>query len=117
MNCVPVILALFLSSRNTHNGWTPSALKPIQSILESLFIPGTVIFGCCGSPKTKGDMEKLVQGSAITLRKRTPLPRIHWNAGTNQTVIAGMGELTWQDPGGSLCFREFNVEAKTSALL
>ncbi|XLQ12248.1 MAG: elongation factor G [cyanobacterium endosymbiont of Epithemia adnata isolate EadnSB Bon19] len=63
--------------------------KPI--ILESLFIPEPVI-SVAVEPKTKQDMEKLSK-ALQSLSDEDPTFRVSINPETNQTVIAGMGEL------------------------
>nr|MDJ0726985.1 elongation factor G [Prochloraceae cyanobacterium] len=60
-------------------------------ILESLFIPEPVI-SVAVEPKTKGDMDKLSK-ALVALSDEDPTFKVSTNSETNQTVIAGMGEL------------------------
>ncbi|MBV9388460.1 MAG: elongation factor G, partial [Chroococcidiopsidaceae cyanobacterium CP_BM_ER_R8_30] len=60
-------------------------------ILESLFIPEPVI-SVAVEPKTKQDMDKLSK-ALQSLSEEDPTFRVHVDPETNQTVIAGMGEL------------------------
>jgi elongation factor G len=60
-------------------------------ILESLFVPEPVI-SVAVEPKTKQDMEKLSK-ALQALSDEDPTFRVRIDAETNQTVIAGMGEL------------------------
>ncbi|MGL5511563.1 MAG: elongation factor G, partial [Microcoleaceae cyanobacterium] len=60
-------------------------------ILESLFIPEPVI-SVAVEPKTKQDMEKLSK-ALQALSEEDPTFRVSVDPETNQTVIAGMGEL------------------------
>ncbi|MEG3977212.1 elongation factor G, partial [Microcoleus sp. herbarium8] len=60
-------------------------------ILESLFIPEPVI-SVAVEPKTKQDMEKLSK-ALQSLSEEDPTFRVNVDPETNQTVIAGMGEL------------------------
>ncbi|RMF23949.1 MAG: elongation factor G [Cyanobacteria bacterium J083] len=77
-------------------------------ILESLFIPEPVI-SVAVEPKTKADMEKL--GKALqALSDEDPTFRVSINPETNQTVIAGMGELHLEILVDRM-LREFKVEA------
>ncbi|GAB4239413.1 MAG: elongation factor G [Stanieria sp.] len=80
--------------------------KPI--ILESLYIPEPVI-SVAVEPKTKGDMEKLSK-ALQALSDEDPTFRVNTDAETNQTVIAGMGELHLEILVDRM-LREFNVEA------
>jgi elongation factor G len=80
--------------------------KPI--ILESLFIPEPVI-SVAVEPKTKQDMDKL--GKALqSLSDEDPTFRVSTDPETNQTVIAGMGELHLEILVDRM-LREFKVEA------
>jgi elongation factor G len=77
-------------------------------ILESLFIPEPVI-SVAVEPKTKQDMEKL--GKALqALSDEDPTFRVTTDSETNQTVIAGMGELHLEILVDRM-LREFKVEA------
>jgi elongation factor G len=81
-------------------------------ILESLFIPEPVI-SVAVEPKTKGDMEKL--GKALqSLSDEDPTFRVSTDPETNQTVIAGMGELHLEILVDRM-LREFKVEANIGA--
>lgn len=80
--------------------------KPI--ILESLFVPEPVI-SVAVEPQTKGDIEKLSK-ALQALSDEDPTFRVSTNAETNQTVIAGMGELHLEILVDRM-LREFNVEA------
>jgi elongation factor G len=60
-------------------------------ILESLFVPEPVI-SVAVEPMTKQDMEKLSK-ALQALSEEDPTFRVSVDAETNQTVIAGMGEL------------------------
>jgi elongation factor G len=84
--------------------------KPI--VLESLFVPEPVI-SVAVEPKTKQDMEKL--GKALqALSEEDPTFRVNTDPETNQTVIAGMGELHL-DILVDRMKREFKVEANVGA--
>ncbi|NER05870.1 MAG: elongation factor G, partial [Okeania sp. SIO3C4] len=65
--------------------------KDNSIILESLYVPEPVI-SVAVEPKTKQDMEKLSQ-ALQALSDEDPTFRVSINPETNQTVIAGMGEL------------------------
>ncbi|MBE9116443.1 elongation factor G [Lusitaniella coriacea LEGE 07157] len=80
--------------------------KPI--ILESLFIPEPVI-SVAVEPKTKADIEKLSK-ALQSLSDEDPTFRVSINHETNQTVIAGMGELHLEILVDRM-LREFKVEA------
>lgn len=80
--------------------------KPI--ILESLFVPEPVI-SVAVEPKTKQDMEKM--GRALqALSDEDPTFRVNTDPETNQTVIAGMGELHLEILVDRM-LREYKVEA------
>jgi elongation factor G len=81
-------------------------------ILESLFIPEPVI-SLAVEPKTKGDMEKLSK-ALQSLSEEDPTFRVHTDPETNQTVIAGMGELHLEILVDRM-LREFKVEANIGA--
>jgi elongation factor G len=81
-------------------------------ILESLFIPEPVI-SVAVEPKTKQDMEKLSK-ALKALSEEDPTFRVHIDAETNQTVIAGMGELHLEILVDRMQ-REFKVEANVGA--
>ncbi|NEO27814.1 MAG: elongation factor G, partial [Kamptonema sp. SIO4C4] len=77
-------------------------------ILESLYIPEPVI-SVAVEPKTKGDMEKLSK-ALQALADEDPTFRVSTDPETNQTVIAGMGELHLEILVDRM-LREFKVEA------
>ncbi len=77
-------------------------------ILESLFIPEPVI-SVAVEPKTKQDMEKLSK-ALQALSDEDPTFRVSIDSETNQTVIAGMGELHLEILVDRM-LREFKVEA------
>lgn len=81
-------------------------------ILESLFIPEPVI-SVAVEPKTKNDMEKLSK-ALQSLSEEDPTFRVSVNPETNQTVIAGMGELHLEILVDRM-LREFKVEANVGA--
>lgn len=81
-------------------------------ILESLFIPEPVI-SVAVEPKTKQDMEKLSK-ALQSLSEEDPTFRVHVDPETNQTVIAGMGELHLEILVDRMK-REFKVEANVGA--
>ncbi|MEC4894637.1 MAG: elongation factor G [Oscillatoria sp. PMC 1051.18] len=77
-------------------------------ILESLYIPEPVI-SVAVEPKTKNDMEKLSK-ALQALSDEDPTFRVSLDPETNQTVIAGMGELHLEILVDRM-LREFKVEA------
>ena len=81
-------------------------------ILESLFIPEPVI-SVAVEPKTKADMEKLSK-ALQSLSEEDPTFRVRVDQETNQTVIAGMGELHLEILVDRM-LREFKVEANVGA--
>lgn len=81
-------------------------------ILESLFIPEPVI-SVAVEPKTKQDMEKLSK-ALQSLAEEDPTFRVSIDPETNQTVIAGMGELHLEILVDRM-MREFKVEANVGA--
>ncbi len=81
-------------------------------ILESLYIPEPVI-SVAVEPKTKGDMEKLSK-ALQSLSEEDPTFRVRTDPETNQTVIAGMGELHLEILVDRM-LREFKVEANIGA--
>ena len=81
-------------------------------VLESLYIPEPVI-SVAVEPKTKQDMEKLSK-ALQSLSDEDPTFRVSTNAETNQTVIAGMGELHLEILVDRM-LREFKVEANIGA--
>jgi elongation factor G len=100
-------LGAAIGLRNTITGDTLcDEQEPI--VLESLFIPEPVI-SVAVEPKTKQDMEKL--GKALqALADEDPTFRVSSDPETNQTVIAGMGELHLEILVDRM-LREFKVEA------
>jgi elongation factor G len=81
-------------------------------ILESLFVPEPVI-SVAVEPKTKQDMEKLSK-ALQALAEEDPTFRVSVDKETNQTVIAGMGELHL-DILVDRMKREYKVEANVGA--
>ena len=81
-------------------------------ILESLYIPEPVI-SVAVEPKTKQDMEKLSK-ALQALSEEDPTFRVRIDPETNQTVIAGMGELHLEILVDRM-LREFKVEANVGA--
>ncbi|MBW4637374.1 MAG: elongation factor G [Gloeocapsa sp. UFS-A4-WI-NPMV-4B04] len=81
-------------------------------ILESLFIPEPVI-SVAVEPKTKQDMDKLSK-ALQSLSEEDPTFRVNVDPETNQTVIAGMGELHLEILVDRM-LREFKVEANVGA--
>ncbi|MDT9294380.1 MAG: elongation factor G [Arthrospira platensis PCC 7345] len=81
-------------------------------ILESLYIPEPVI-SVAVEPKTKQDMEKLSK-ALQSLSEEDPTFRVSIDSETNQTVIAGMGELHLEILVDRM-LREFKVEANIGA--
>jgi elongation factor G len=81
-------------------------------ILESLFIPEPVI-SVAIEPKTKGDLDKLSK-ALQSLSEEDPTFRVNVDPETNQTIIAGMGELHLEILVDRM-LREFKVEANVGA--
>ena len=104
-------LGAVLGLKDTTTGDTLCAESdPI--ILESLFIPEPVI-SVAVEPKTKGDMDKLSK-ALQSLSEEDPTFRVSTDPETNQTVIAGMGELHLEILVDRM-LREFKVEANIGA--
>ena len=104
-------LGAVLGLKDTTTGDT-LCVESAPIILESLFIPEPVI-SVAVEPKTKGDMEKL--GKALqSLSEEDPTFRVRTDPETNQTVIAGMGELHLEILVDRM-LREFKVEANIGA--
>jgi elongation factor G len=104
-------LGAVLGLKDTTTGDT-LCVESSPIILESLFIPEPVI-SVAVEPKTKGDMEKL--GKALqSLSEEDPTFRVRTDPETNQTVIAGMGELHLEILVDRM-LREFKVEANIGA--
>ncbi|MGD1908879.1 MAG: elongation factor G [Leptolyngbyaceae cyanobacterium] len=100
-------LGAVLGLKDTFTGDTLSSLEePI--VLESLYIPEPVI-SVAVEPKTTQDMEKLSK-ALQSLSEEDPTFRVGIDPETNQTVIAGMGELHL-DILVDRMLREFKVEA------
>jgi len=97
--------------KNTFTGDTICD-EPSAIILESLFIPEPVI-SVAVEPKTKQDMEKLSK-ALQSLSEEDPTFRVNVDPETNQTVIAGMGELHLEILVDRM-LREFKVEANVGA--
>jgi elongation factor G len=81
-------------------------------ILESMFVPEPVI-SVAVEPQTKQDMDKLSK-ALQSLSDEDPTFRVSINPETNQTVIAGMGELHLEILVDRM-LREFKVEANVGA--
>jgi elongation factor G len=104
-------LGAAIGLRDTFTGDT--ICDPTQPIvLESLYIPEPVI-SVAVEPKTKQDMDKLAK-ALQSLSEEDPTFRVSTDPETNQTVIAGMGELHL-DILVDRMLREFNVEANIGA--
>jgi elongation factor G len=104
-------LGAVLGLKDTTTGDT-LCVESSPIILESLFIPEPVI-SVAVEPKTNGDMEKL--GKALqSLSEEDPTFRVRTDPETNQTVIAGMGELHLEILVDRM-LREFKVEANIGA--
>ncbi len=104
-------LGAALGLKDTFTGDTICDLDhPI--VLESLFVPEPVI-SVAVEPKTKQDMEKLSK-ALQSLSEEDPTFKVSINPETNQTVIAGMGELHL-DILVNRMLREFKVEANIGA--
>lgn len=104
-------LGAALGLKDTFTGDTISD-ESAPVILESLFIPEPVI-SVAVEPKTKQDMEKLSK-ALQSLSEEDPTFRVHVDPETNQTVIAGMGELHLEILVDRM-LREFKVEANVGA--
>ncbi|WP_269616264.1 elongation factor G [Prochlorococcus marinus] len=104
-------LGAVLGLKNTTTGDTLCSSEE-AIVLETLYIPEPVI-SVAVEPKTKSDMEKL--GKALTsLSEEDPTFRVSTDQETNQTVIAGMGELHLEILVDRM-LREFKVEANIGA--
>jgi elongation factor G len=97
--------------KNTYTGDTICD-EGTAIVLESLFIPEPVI-SVAVEPKTKQDMEKLSK-ALQSLSEEDPTFRVSVDSETNQTVIAGMGELHLEILVDRM-LREFKVEANVGA--
>jgi elongation factor G len=104
-------LGAVLGLKDTFTGDTLcDAEHPV--ILESLYVPEPVI-SVAVEPKTKQDMEKLAK-ALQSLAQEDPTFRVSLDPETNQTVIAGMGELHLEILVDRM-LREFKVEANIGA--
>jgi len=104
-------LGAVLGLRDTFTGDT-LCTKEAPVILESLYVPEPVI-SVAVEPKTKQDMEKLSK-ALQALSEEDPTFRVSVNPETNQTVIAGMGELHLEILVDRM-LREYKVEANIGA--
>ena len=104
-------IAAAVGLKNTSTGDTLcDEKKPI--ILESLVVPEPVI-QLAVEPKTKDDRDKMSE-ALQKLADEDPTFKVHTDAETGQTVIAGMGELHL-DVLVDRMKREFRVEANVGA--
>lgn len=104
-------LGAALGLKDTFTGDTIcDADRPI--ILESLYVPEPVI-SVAVEPRTKQDMDKLSK-ALQSLSQEDPTFRVSIDPETNQTVIAGMGELHLEILVDRM-LREFKVEAGIGA--
>jgi elongation factor G len=104
-------LGAVVGMKETTTGDTISDEKaPI--VLESMFIPEPVI-SVAVEPKTKQDMDKMAK-ALQALSEEDPTFRVSTDPETNQTVIAGMGELHLEVLVDRM-LREFKVEANVGA--
>ena len=104
-------LGAVVGLKDTTTGDTLCAAdQPI--VLETLYVPEPVI-SVAVEPKTKGDMEKLSK-ALQALSEEDPTFRVSTDKETNQTVIAGMGELHLEILVDRM-MREFKVEATVGA--
>ncbi len=104
-------LGAALGLKDTFTGDTLCA-ENAPVVLESLFIPEPVI-SVAVEPKTKQDMEKLSK-ALQALSEEDPTFRVSVDSETNQTVIAGMGELHLEILVDRM-LREYKVEANVGA--
>ncbi|MEB3357855.1 MAG: elongation factor G [Synechococcales bacterium] len=104
-------LGAVLGLKTTTTGDTLCA-QNAPVILESLYVPEPVI-SVAIEPKTKQDMEKLSK-ALQSLSDEDPTFRVSTDSETNQTVIAGMGELHLEILVDRM-LREFKVEANIGA--
>lgn len=100
-------LGAIVGLRDTTTGDTLCTEKaPI--VLESIYVPEPVI-SVAVEPKTKADMDKLAK-ALNALSDEDPTFRVSVDPETNQTVIAGMGELHLEILIDRM-LREYKVEA------
>ncbi|OGI05895.1 MAG: translation elongation factor G [Candidatus Margulisbacteria bacterium GWF2_35_9] len=100
-----IVAAVGLKSTTTGNTLCDGSA---QIILESMVFPEPVIQVAI-EPKTKQDQEKL-SAALAKLAEEDPTFKVHVDHETNQTIIAGMGELHLEIIVDRL-LREFKVEA------
>ena len=102
-------IAAAIGLKNTFTGHTLCDEK-FQVVLENIVFPEPVIHIAI-EPKTKVDQEKM--GVALQkLSEEDPTFRVRTDEETNQTIIAGMGELHLEIIVDRMK-REFGVEAST----
>ena len=97
--------------KNTVTGDTLCDLDKI-TVLERMEFPEPVIEEAV-EPKTKADQEKMTM-ALIKLAEEDPTFKVHTNAETGQTIIAGVGELHL-DVLVDRLRREFNVQVNVGA--
>src|SRR5215471_10058288 len=101
------VIAAFVGLHNVNTGDTICD-ETKQILLEAMDLPEPVI-AVAIEPKTKADQEKM--GIALgKLAQEDPTFKIHTDPDTNQTIIAGMGELHLEIIVDRM-MREFNVGA------
>ncbi len=104
-------IAAAVGLKDTTTGDTLCEEKNIV-ILEKMVFPDPVI-SVAIEPKTKADQDKM--GIALSkLAEEDPTFKTHTDEETNQTIIAGMGELHLEIIVDRM-FREFKVEANVGA--
>jgi elongation factor G len=104
-------IAAAVGLKDTTTGDTLCEEKNIV-ILEKMTFPDPVI-SVAIEPKTKADQDKM--GIALSkLAEEDPTFKTHTDEETNQTIIAGMGELHLEIIVDRM-FREFKVEANVGA--
>jgi elongation factor G len=104
-------IAAAVGLKDTTTGDTLCEEKNIV-ILEKMTFPEPVI-SVAIEPKTKADQDKM--GIALSkLSEEDPTFKTHTDEETNQTIIAGMGELHLEIIVDRM-FREFKVEANVGA--
>ncbi|MDO5329840.1 MAG: elongation factor G [Bacillota bacterium] len=97
--------------KNTTTGDT-LCTEEEEVVLERLVFPEPVLEEAV-EPKTKADQEKMTN-ALIKLAEEDPTFRVHTNAETGQTIIAGVGELQL-DILVERMRREFKVEVNVGA--
>ncbi len=104
-------IAAAVGLKDTTTGDTLCEEKSVV-ILERMVFPDPVI-SVAIEPKTKADQDKM--GIALSkLSEEDPTFKTHTDEETNQTIIAGMGELHLEIIVDRM-FREFKVEANVGA--